>query len=99
MIANVFKKIIELIRFDNKLYWYNVKWVYKVNGQMVFNFQEQIGLRSKSDILNHRRLKKILQPLHKYESMRKMLFNGVLICEDFSYLGRFSKKQSNDTKQ
>ncbi len=90
-IKKIVTAILEICGVKVKYHWYNVKFVYKVNYQEVFNFQDQVGFINQSDILNHRKVKKALPPFHKYKAMKRRLSNGVMICEDFAYLGYFSK--------
>lgn len=81
---------------NNKLntrYWYAVRFIYKnKRGEIVFDFVQEVGLVKKRTILNHRRLKKILLPVHKLNGIPKyLLCNGKFIVEVGSYLGWFKR--------
>ena len=83
----------KLFKITKKLYWFEARFIYTKNGYRVFDYVCQIGLHKLEDSLNRRLLRKITQPLHKNNKVKKMLDNGVLDIEILCYLGKFSKKK------
>jgi len=82
-----------LFNKPGKRYWYHVKYTYKdVSGHELFNITSDVGLPKQSDVLNHRKVKKSLQPLHMIKGVNKaFLDNGNLYMDVLSYLGHFKK--------
>ena len=78
--------LIELVTFlqtkwskvKTSYHWYEVKYVYKNNGHIIFDWITQIGIKNKKDLLDRRKLNKIIKPLHKNGKphVKKYLCNG-----------------------
>ena len=81
--------------FKKKWYWYEVKFVYRdsYNGNILFDFKSQIGLKYQNTCLNKREIKKTIPSLYeKVYDFKYLLCNGNLDCEIICFLGRFGKK-------
>lgn len=72
-------------------FWYQVKFEYRINGVLKIDWHNEIGLVSKSMILNHRECKTIEQPLHKRKVCKPHLRNGTIDMVVISYLGYLKK--------
>lgn len=85
-----------IVWLNNKLntrYWYAVRFIYKnKRGDKVLDFVQEVGLTKKGTILKHRKLKKILLPVHKLNGIPKyLLCNGNFVVEVVAYLGWFKR--------
>lgn len=74
-------------------YWYQIKFCYRDLGadRAKFDWHQQIGVVSKSDIVNRRKVCKAIPPLHKTKSTQHLINNGILTVEIVCYIGRFKK--------
>lgn len=74
-------------------YWYVVRYIYKdSNHNTIFDFVSYVGLTNKNFILDARRIKKIISPLHQIKFIHSsFLQNGNLFVEPICYLGWFKK--------
>ncbi len=73
-----------------KAFWYECKFSYKVNEVQMLSFTSQIGVTKQRDILNQRKLRCSVTPLHLDERIpKKYLNNGDLQINICAYLGRF----------
>jgi len=79
--------------FSKKYYWYEIKFVYRdrPNGKILLDWKTQCGVTHQDTILNKRRIKKIVSPLHKDKDIKRFLCNGHLDSELICFLGRFNK--------
>lgn len=79
--------------FNKKRYWYSVRYIYKdsKSNLTIFDFRYNIGFRNQTDVLNLRKIKKAIQPLHMFDAslIKDNLCNGYLGAEVDCYLGRF----------
>lgn len=91
--GNILYTLLHII-LSKKYYWYEVKFVYrdKTNGRIVLDFKELIGLEHQDTSLDKRKVKKILNPLHKREAIKRHLCNGTFDCEMICYLGYFNAR-------
>lgn len=85
------KRIIENIS-ARKYHWYEVRYIYNVKGNKVFDFVNEIGLSEKKTILNQRQVKKATKPLHKVKQVKNLLNNGQFNVEVMCYLGYFKAR-------
>lgn len=75
-----------------KRYWYAVRFVYKTKKlSKLIDWQLQIGLEKQADILNPRGIKRLIPPLHKHQTIRHLLQNGILTVEIECFLGYFKQ--------
>lgn len=76
-------------KLTGRLFWWQVKHVYRdKNGKIIFTYTSNTGTDCKSDILNHRKIKKESTPLNKVlKNMDYLLNNGNLEIEIICYLG------------
>lgn len=72
-----------------RLHWFQVTLYYNVGNRNVFDFVRTVGLRYKKDILNERKVKKSLLPLHLMTNAKDHLSNGALNLVVNCYLGHF----------
>lgn len=88
------QELINYINRKRKLYhWYEVRFVYKdKKHNRIFDYTQQIGVNEKSTIINHRKIKKVEQPLHKQKLLKHYLKNGFFTVEVICYLGHFKNK-------
>ena len=80
--------------FSSKYYWYEVKFIYKSakNFEKKFSFHHRLGFKDQKLILNSRDIKTTIKALHLNKGIpKRLLVNGVLEVEVFSYLGRFKR--------
>lgn len=84
------KKIYRKI-FPKKYYRYVVEFTYrnKSNGKKIVVWQEKIKISDQNILLNSRKLKKCVRPLHKWRLIKNNLCNGVLFVCPICYLGKF----------
>lgn len=75
--------------FQKKYHWYEVRYVYRIKNVQIFDWKTQIGLSEQNNILNKRKLKKLVPPLHKMEKLLPYLSNGNLDIEITCYIGKF----------
>lgn len=87
-----------IMKYINKLigyrYWYTVKMIYKDKKTMIpiFSLQYQIGVLNRKEILDSKKRKESLPPLHKYNiSPNNLLCNGIIHTEISCYIGWFKK--------
>jgi|SRR6478609_3678510 len=88
------KIIKKLFNIKDKYHWYTVKFYYRtIDGFLTFDFTNELGVANKNEILNHRSLKKYMDPMHKLNkgSQKNFICNGTLSCEVVCYLGYFAK--------
>lgn len=80
---------------NNKIgtrYWYAVRFIYKNKSGKVLDFVQEVGITKKATILKHRKIKKILLPIHKLNGIPKyVLCNGKIAVEVVAYLGWFKR--------
>lgn len=78
-----------IFKIFQRRYWYSVRFIYLDNkNNRILDYYNEVGLKNKQDVLNHRTIKKIGLPLHlNKEIHKKYLCNGVLQIEIISYLG------------
>lgn len=76
---------------NKKHHWFEVRYIYSLDGYKKFDYVTQIGLTELKTSLDRRALKKIPLPLHKIKQTKKILCNGKLEVEIICNLGYFSK--------
>lgn len=84
-------KIKSFIKRPKKYHWYQVRCIYKINENKMFDFTFDAGLSEQKTILNKREIKKLCKPLHEFNKVKELINNGTLDLEVVCYLGKFSK--------
>ena len=84
LIIQLTKIIKQFIKFTNrkKFYWYSYNLTYfdKKNNR-IFSHSNVVAIKHQSEILNYRKIKKILPPLPMYIN-KKLLFNELHYLSD-----------------
>lgn len=84
---------------SSKQHWYQMKFIYRVDGNDRFEMTMGIGFTNQADVFEHRKIKKSILPLHLNHLVPKnRLANGVILVEPVAYLGYF-KRDNNSTKK
>lgn len=84
------------------LYWYELLFTYRVNGEKIFDFTLQMGFKEHSDILNHRMIKKNaprLDKSEKFKNLKRHLDNGIIQVSTVCFLGKFPNPNINQNKK
>lgn len=75
---------------DKQKYWYEVRFSYSKGQTQIVTFKSFISFNDQSDVLNGRKVKTQIQPLHKIPGLKDHLCNGDL-GYSVTYLGYFKK--------
>lgn len=88
------QRLNSLLYPPKKYHWYEVRYKYYKNSQLLFSWTAYVGLSRQATTLNERQIKLIPPPVHKMTGVDKsLLVNGVLLVEFNCYLGKFRRDQ------